>query len=116
MTLGHFDPAWKQRVHALKNERQKAAAEKFKAEQQIFLNAVEHISSLEGGKIMFRAMMNMLDFKGPTCVRVDGVIDTQAMIWNEARRMFWAEFREFIPTALRNEIERDLDPDIANEL
>ncbi len=118
MVSGHFDPAWKKRVHNLRDQRIKAVADELESQHKIFLNAMKHMAEQTSGQIVFRAMMNMLDFKGPTCVRVDGVLDTQSMLWNECRRNVWAELREYIPVHLRNEIEKDpesgvsVDPEI----
>lgn len=105
---GHFDPEYQRIIHENKSKKETMYQEQQVKDRASRMEAIERLANTEDGSLFFKWLCTHLSFKGSILAMTHtGVIDKEALIFNEARRLIWIDINKQMSIGTRNKIEED---------
>lgn len=104
---GHFDPQYEAVLKENRQTKESLYQEAILHEQEKLKKAINSLSRTDDGYLVLRWLCKHLAFKDSVLAMINGSVDTKAMLYNEARRIVWADIRNLLDISNRNKIEED---------
>jgi len=104
---GHPDLEFKRIIDENKNKKFQKHLEQKELEENLLKQALDNLGQTDDGYRFLRWLCNHLAFKDSVLAMVNGHVETDSMIFNEARRLVWRDIRNLMSTKVRNKIEED---------
>lgn len=105
---GHFDATYETILQENRKPKETAHMAQLGHESQKRLDALNRIALTEDGYVFLRWLCDHLSYKGSILAMTNGQVDTQALLFNEARRIVWQDIRNQLSIVNRNRLEEDV--------
>ncbi len=104
---GHFDPKYESVLKENRQTKESMYQEAVVHEQKLLREAINNLARTDDGYRILRWLCKHLAFKDSVLAMHNGLVDTKAMLYNEARRIVWADIRNLLNISNRNKVEED---------
>jgi hypothetical protein len=91
-----------------KEEQRKKTEEQMRKLREVMVSSISEISKTKGGLNFLRFLMHESGFTKPNIAITEKGLDKDALLWNESRRVFYLDVRQFMLPEVVKLVELDI--------